>query len=72
MSILYYPIIDGFVTTQSKVLSFLPRMSDDRTMSLWLNSYKKRRFFEINASTRKHQIINTDDALTRWEILDLS
>lgn len=27
---------------------------------------------EINASTRRHQIINTDDALTRWEILDLS
>ena len=27
---------------------------------------------EINAMTRKHNILDVDDALTRWEILDYS
>lgn len=27
---------------------------------------------EINVTTRKNQIIDADDALTRWEILDLT
>ena len=27
---------------------------------------------EISATTRKHNILDVDDALTRWEILDLS
>jgi hypothetical protein len=27
---------------------------------------------EISATTRKHNILDVEDALTRWEILDLS